>query len=183
MGAPMAAYTDPVISKHGRSIPAGTLIYREGAPAEEVFILQRGSVRLCTSVRGEEFCLAELADGDLFGDEVLGARRRQSSALAVRDVEAVVVDASTFLRILDESREVRRRIVDKLASRLQETTARLVRQVAQGDTSRLASVLQGGGGSSPEDLAGRAGLLPSRSALLLDRLQRAGLISEGRWAA
>ncbi len=63
------------------------VIYEEGQPAESLYILYDGGVRITTQVEGEPDVLADLRSGDFFGYEVLEARGfRETTAKALDNV-------------------------------------------------------------------------------------------------
>ena len=70
------------------------VIYSQGGPANAVFYLQSGMVKLVTGSKGRhrKAVLAVLYEGDLFGEGCLGRESRRESA-------AVSIGASTITRL------------------------------------------------------------------------------------
>ncbi|HTR55785.1 MAG TPA: cyclic nucleotide-binding domain-containing protein [Kofleriaceae bacterium] len=75
-----------------RTFPAGTIIVREGDPADEAYVLTAGRCEAFRKQRGRRIALRTFGPGDVFGEGALfttGARN--ASVIAVDDVTAVVV--------------------------------------------------------------------------------------------
>lgn len=75
-----------------RSVPAGGAILRQGEPADEVFVLMRGRVRVSRVTDGVERELAVLSEGRLFGE--LAPLRR-----VLRTATVTAIDASDVVAI------------------------------------------------------------------------------------
>src|SRR5829696_5973188 len=88
--------------RFGRPFSAGDVIFREGDPGTEAYLLEEGRVRLIKKVRGAERSLMVLKPGDLFGESALivGAPR-SSTAIALSDGLAVALDQTTLQNLLE----------------------------------------------------------------------------------
>jgi CRP-like cAMP-binding protein len=60
-----------LLGRYGRRFVAGDTLFREGTPANEVFLLQEGRVRLLKRVAMADRSLAVIKPGDLFGEGAL----------------------------------------------------------------------------------------------------------------
>ena len=80
-----------------RSFPAGTTRYYAGAPAESLYLIREGRVRLWKRSRGVERTTGVFDAGDLVGEEALveGAHRT-ATAEAIEPVTALVIESDTF---------------------------------------------------------------------------------------
>ena len=84
-----------------RRFGPGEVIYRQGEPAEHVFVIVKGKVEAVLShpVHGE-IVLAQLGPPEFFGETaILSQSPRQATARAVDDVESLVVHRADFLRL------------------------------------------------------------------------------------
>src|SRR6516162_790898 len=90
-----------LLSRFGRTFTAGTVLFRDGEPADFAYLLQTGRVRLFKQVGAMERSLRVARGGDLFGESALmpGATRR-STAVALDEVTAIAVDHATFENVL-----------------------------------------------------------------------------------
>jgi CRP-like cAMP-binding protein len=65
-------------------VPKGTVIFRQGDPGEEMFVISAGRVRLTLGSHGHEKELAVLGAGDFFGEMCLvEPARRCATVLAL----------------------------------------------------------------------------------------------------
>ncbi len=104
-------------------VPAGSVIFEEGEPGNEMFVIQSGSVEIVKKGKDAEKHLATLEKGDFFGEmSVLEEIARTADARALTDVELVRIDQSTFDEMLRNNGEIAVRMLRKLCLRLRETT-------------------------------------------------------------
>ena len=104
-----------LLSRYGRRFAAGTVLFRDGEPATEAFLLQDGRVRLLKQAGRMERSLRVVRPGDLFGESALikGASR-SSTAIALDDGVALAFDHATFEQVLATSPEVAGRVLNQL---------------------------------------------------------------------
>lgn len=88
-----------------RIYPKGGEIFRQSDPALELFVLNRGTVRLSVvNPKGREKIVEILRAGEIFGAEVTrDAGVRQTQALAHEECWVSVLSRSSFLRLLSEN--------------------------------------------------------------------------------
>jgi CRP/FNR family cyclic AMP-dependent transcriptional regulator len=110
-----------LLSRYGRRFAAGTILFRDGDPATEAFLLQEGRVRLIKHAGAMERSLRVVRPGDLFGEGALvkGAMRT-STALALDDTVVLAFDQATFDQVLSSSPEVAARVLSQLIRRLRD---------------------------------------------------------------
>jgi CRP/FNR family transcriptional regulator, cyclic AMP receptor protein len=111
-----------LLSRYGRRFSAGTVLFRDGEPATEAFLLQDGRVRLLKQAGHLERSLRVVRPGDLFGESALlsGAASRSATAVALDDGVALAFDHATFEQVLATSPEVAGRVLNQLIRRLRE---------------------------------------------------------------
>jgi CRP/FNR family cyclic AMP-dependent transcriptional regulator len=110
-----------LLSRYGRRFAAGSIVFRDGEPATEAFLLQEGRVRLIKHAGAMERSLRVVRPGDLFGEGALvkGALRT-STALALDDTVVLAFDQATFDQVLSSSPEVAARVLSQLIRRLRD---------------------------------------------------------------
>ncbi len=110
-----------LLARFGRHFKAGDVLFRDGEPAEEAFLLQEGRVRLIKRVGAMERSLRVLRPGDLFGESALmrGAPRN-STAVALSDGAALELDQATFQQVLTTNPAVGARVLQQLIRRLRD---------------------------------------------------------------
>jgi CRP-like cAMP-binding protein len=110
-----------LLSRYGRRFGAGTVLFRDGEPAAEAFLLQDGRVRLLKQAGRMERSLRLVRPGDLFGESaLLRGAMRSSTAVALDDGVALAFDHATFDQVLANSPEVAGRVLSQLIRRLRD---------------------------------------------------------------
>jgi CRP/FNR family cyclic AMP-dependent transcriptional regulator len=110
-----------LLSRYGRRFSAGTVLFRDGDPATEAFLLQDGRVRLLKQAGRMERSLRVVRPGDLFGESaLLRGAARSSTAVALDDVVTLAFDHATFEQVLATSPEVAGRVLNQLIRRMRD---------------------------------------------------------------
>ena len=110
-----------LLSRYGRRFSAGAVLFRDGEPATEAFLLQDGRVRLLKQAGRMERSLRVVRPGDLFGESaLLRGANRSSTAVALDDGVALAFDHATFEQVLASSPEVAGRVLSQLIRRLRD---------------------------------------------------------------
>ncbi len=118
-------------------------IFRQGEPADSVFYLQQGKVKLSvTSRQGKEAIVGILNGGEFFGEGCLaGQPLRMSSATAMTDCTLARIEKPLMTRMLHEQHEVSELFVTHLISRNIRYEEDLVDQIFNSSEKRLARIL------------------------------------------
>ena len=118
-------------------------IFMQGQPADSLFYLQRGKVKLAvTSAQGKEAIVAILGAGEFFGEGCLGGQPlRMAAAIAVGDCTLARIDKLTMIRLLHDQPGVSELFVTHLLSRNIRYEADLVDQLFNSSEKRLARIL------------------------------------------
>jgi CRP-like cAMP-binding protein len=99
------------------SCSAGMLILEQGKPAIYLYLLVKGEVAIhYKPYDGPVITLTRLREGDVFGwSAVVGSPCYTSSIVSETEVEAVRVRGNDLLKLLSESPETGRIVMDRLA--------------------------------------------------------------------
>jgi len=166
-------------------------IFWEGDPADSVFFLRQGKVKLTvTSQQGKEAIIAVLGSGDLFGEGCLaGQLLRMATATAMTDCSLVRLERRLMVRLLHEQHGLSELFVTHLLSRNIRYEADLVDQLFNSSEKRLARILlllsHFGKESraepvlpriSQEDLADMIGTTRSRVSHFMNKFRKLGFI-------
>ena len=118
-------------------------IFRQGQPADSLFYLRQGKVKLTvTSQQGKEAIVALLSAGEFFGEGCLaGQTLRIATAVAVTDCTLDKIEKSLMTRLLHERHDVSELFVTHLLSRNIRYEADLVDQLFNSSERRLARIL------------------------------------------
>ena len=182
-----------LLARFGRSVSAGTVLFRDGEPADFSYLLQSGRVRLFKQVCAMERSLRVARSGDLFGESALipGAMRR-STAVVLDDSTAIAVDHATFENVLAMHPGVGSSVLQQLLSRLRDAedqieilmmrdhqskvvvalTKLVQRELAREDSSGAEVSLQ----ISPLELAAKVGLDVEIVKRVVSQLRESGYV-------
>jgi len=171
--------------------PKKHTIFAQGDPAEAVFYLQTGKVRLTVvSKTGKEATIGILSDGSFFGEGSLaGQVLRMGSATAMTDCAALRIDRKAMVDALHREHTFSDLFVAYLLARNIRYEEDLVDQLFNSSEKRLARVLLmlahfGKEGVpetvvpkiSQESLAEMVGTTRSRVSFFMNRFRKLGFI-------
>lgn len=94
---------------HQRSVKAGEAVYRLGDPQRELYLIQRGTVRIMAPISGSRQLhhIASFGRGDFFGGlAFLDDRVRSDTALASTDTDLYVLPLDQFNRLAEEHKKL-----------------------------------------------------------------------------
>jgi CRP/FNR family transcriptional regulator, cyclic AMP receptor protein len=105
--------------KFGKEYPRGTILFQEGDPGREMFILQKGKVQVRKKVGAGEKILAELGEGEFFGEmALLMGMNRSATVEVIEDSKILVINPETFESLLKSNLDIALKMLKKMASRL-----------------------------------------------------------------
>jgi CRP-like cAMP-binding protein len=122
---------------------ANRTVFWQGEPADSVFYLRRGKVKLSvTSQEGKEAIVALLGDGEFFGEGCLaGQPLRIARATAMTDCTLARIEKALMARTLHDQHDFSELFVMHLLSRNIRYEADLVDQLFNSSEKRLARTL------------------------------------------
>jgi CRP-like cAMP-binding protein len=102
-----------------RTYPRDSMLFSEGEPGDELYIIQRGSVKIAKIVDNNEVLLAVLKAGDIFGEmALLEAKPRAASAVAYEDCMVLAVNRENFERMISTQPQIIARLTTLLSERI-----------------------------------------------------------------
>jgi CRP-like cAMP-binding protein len=122
----------------------GEVIFRQGDPADSIYFIVGGRVRLSATDRGgKQATLSLLGANELFGQQCLmfGRRTRIMTAQAAAASEVVMVSLQTMARLLERDSRLARFVLRDTVARMVGYETALVRQIINNTERRLARVL------------------------------------------
>ncbi len=183
---------DQLLERFAREFPRGTVLFREGDPGREMYVLQRGRVTISRSVAGTEKVLSTLGQGEFFGEmSILTGRPRSATASVAEDARILVLEARTFEAMVRSNAEIAIRMIKKLAERLAWANEQISNLLLQDSSSRVVHwlvtaadrVTQAPGPVelplSREQLPALVGVEPAQVEEVLGKLLRARIVSLG----
>jgi CRP/FNR family cyclic AMP-dependent transcriptional regulator len=105
--------------KFGKSFLKGTVLFREGDPGRDMYVVQQGKVQVRKRVGNSEEVLAELSAGEFFGEmALLIGQDRSATVEVIEDSKLLVVSPETFASLLKSDIEIGLKMLKKMAARL-----------------------------------------------------------------
>lgn len=171
--------------------PKSRKIFSQGDPADSIFYIQRGKVKLTVvSHQGKEAVIAILGDGDFFGEGALaGQPQRMASAITMSECSIMRLERVNMIRVLQNEPAFSSVVLHYLLARNIRIEEDLVDQLFNSSEKRLARVLLlmanfGKEGKpervitkmSQETLAEIVGTTRSRVSFFMNRFRRLGFI-------
>jgi CRP/FNR family cyclic AMP-dependent transcriptional regulator len=178
---------------------AGEAVFREGDTGDTCYVIRTGGVRVTRRHSdGRQITLAELREGDIFGElAMFGGETRSATVEAIEPTSGLALLAGDLRRTMLAQPAIAVAMLEGLANRIRAANERLARQTFQTVEGRVASALLG----QVEALASGAGTPAARDVLIratqaeiaqlsgssresasrfLAKLERAGVITTGR---
>jgi CRP-like cAMP-binding protein len=122
--------------------PRGAKIFQEGEPADCLYILRRGMVKLISlSDKGKETILHILKPNEVFGELLLAEERRPFAAVALEDSLVAVISQQSFVELLSTIPAVALSFIRLLSKRLATVERELAEFGHTWSHHRLARVL------------------------------------------
>ena len=115
----------------GRKYADGEVIYHQGDRSDCMFVVQRGEVEMIQRKGDNEFRIALLNDGDLFGEMALfDEERRPATVRAVGEAWVYTLEKGNLLRRIHEDPSLAFRMIQKMSGRIQDLEASLIRMAS-----------------------------------------------------
>ncbi len=145
-----SALFDPAVflatANHGRSLfehRAGQVIYAQGDPADSVFHIVRGKIKIAvTSGQGREAVIGLFGEKDFFGEGCLiGQPLRLAAAVAMADATVLRIEKAEMIRVLHTEPAFAEVFTAHLLTRNSRVEADLVDHLFNSSERRLARIL------------------------------------------
>ncbi len=132
-----------VASSSSRSFPKNTVVIHESDPADSLFIIESGRVKVyCSDKNGKEFIMNTQSEGDYFGElALLDDSARSASVRTVEKSSFCIIYKDDFNRVLDDHPNIARKLIQNLAARVRKLTADVKSLALQDVYGRVANVL------------------------------------------
>ena len=126
-----------------RVVAQNTRLFRQGDKGDAMYLIESGRVRI--SIHDDdkqELTLAELAQGDFFGEmSIIDGRQRSADAHVIEDARLAVLSRDAFLSFVRTNPDVALEMLSALTDRLRRTDqllrSRVSRNVNEEERARL----------------------------------------------
>lgn len=170
-----------------RTYPKDTMIFSENEPGSELYIIQKGTVKITKIVGDKEVLIALLPAGDIFGEmALLENKPRSASAIAhEEEVTLLAVNKSNFQRMVQTQPQLITKLTTLLSERIWFIYKQISNAMIQDSLGRLYDRLMlqleklrapiiGGENYTfdfgPKDLINMVGISPGEGKGLIKRL-------------
>jgi CRP-like cAMP-binding protein len=135
----ITAMQDELLKRFTKSYEPGAVICREGEEGEEMYIIQKGKVRVSKLFADKVHVVSILEKGDFFGETAIVNRtRRTATVTAVDAVELLVFDREGLQNMITRNARIALSIIDKLCRRLQNAHLQIQHLVKRDARGQIA---------------------------------------------
>ena len=116
-----------------KSVPQNTRLFRQGDKGDAMYLIESGRVRISIRDHDEqEVILAELAQGDFFGEmSIIDGRQRSADAKVIEDAQLAILSRDAFLSFVRTNPDVALEMLSALTDRLRRTDELLRSRVSR----------------------------------------------------
>ncbi len=113
-----------------RSFKPGQIIFSEGDPGEEAFMVESGKVEIAKQHGNAELVLTSVDPGEMIGEMALvDPAPRSATARAMRATTVVVIPKRVFERLLKQTNPVVRAVLNTTLRRLRAESSKSTKGV------------------------------------------------------
>ncbi len=125
-----------LFKKFGQTVPAGTVLFKEGQACGAMYIIQKGRVRLYKVAGSQEVTIDRLQDGDFFGEMAcLLGQPRSVNAVVEEDSEILLVQPEILDEMFRGTNGLGLKVLGNLAARLRKAYAIIERLIEERELS------------------------------------------------
>jgi len=118
------------------------IVFCEGEPGDELFIIQKGSVKII-KITDNEILLAVLKAGDIFGEmALLESKPRAAGAVAYEDCQLMAVNRANFQQMIQTQPQLITRLTTLLSERIWLIYKQLANTQISEPVGRMYDMLQ-----------------------------------------
>jgi CRP/FNR family cyclic AMP-dependent transcriptional regulator len=137
-----------------KSLKAGELLFRQGDPGDQMFLIRSGKIKITRSSGDVEKTLAVLKEGDFFGEmAVIDGSPRSAAATAIEETMLMIVDREAFNSQLKNNPMIAY-VLETMSRRLRETNKQveflLIRDEMRRVVAMLVSMAKERGANTPD---------------------------------
>ncbi len=126
-----------------RSVPSDTVLFQEGDPADALYLLLEGKVKvMLTDEEGREVIVSILQRGECFGEmALLDANGRSAQVMTMAQARLLILPRTDFGDWIGRNPNLAMAIIQQLSRRLRHANHTINNLATQGVQSRVARVL------------------------------------------
>lgn len=126
-----------------KHVPSGTQLFHRGDSGDALYLLERGRVRISIKDQeNQEVTLADLAQGDFFGEMALiDGRKRSADAHVTEDARIAILSRDDFIDFVRSKPDLALEMLSALSDRLRRTDELLRSRVSRNANEEEAARL------------------------------------------
>jgi len=133
----------PPPGEMNRTYKKDHIIFCEGEPGDELFIIQKGSVKIIKIIDNNEILLAVLKTGDIFGEmALLESKPRAATIVAYEDCQLMAVNRANFQQMIKTQPQLIARLTTLLSERIWLIYKQLLNTQISDPLGRMFDMLQ-----------------------------------------
>ncbi len=133
---------EPKSGEMSRVYPVESMVFCECQPGAELYIIQKGQVKITKIVDNNEVLLAVLKAGDMFGEmALLENKPRSASAIALDGCQLLAVNRQNFNQMVSTQPQLIARLTTTLADRIWLMYKQLANTLINDPIGRLYDML------------------------------------------
>jgi CRP/FNR family cyclic AMP-dependent transcriptional regulator len=130
---------DEPLKRFSRIYKTGEVVFSEGDSGTEMYIIQKGKVRVSKNFAGKQHVLAILEKGDFFGEmAIVNLMSRTATITAIDSVVVLAFDREGLLNMITKNAKVGLSIIDKLCRRLRNADLKIQHLVKKDEEGLIA---------------------------------------------
>jgi CRP/FNR family transcriptional regulator, cyclic AMP receptor protein len=181
---------DHLFQRFGKEFTQGTVLFREGEPGKEMYVVQHGRVHVSKKAGEVEKILATLGPGEFLGEmSILNNKPRSATATCADACKLLVIDAKTFEAMIRGNAEIAIRMIKKFSDRLAEANEQIENLLFSDASSRVVHYLATAAEKVPKgpfghrlemkavELAARVGVRTEQAEEVLGKLLKSKIVA------
>jgi len=133
----------PKPGEMNRTFLKDQIVFCEGEPGDELFVIQKGSVKIVKITDDNEILLAVLKAGDIFGEmALLESKPRAAGAVAYENCQLMAVNRENFQQMIKAQPQLIAKLTTLLAERIWIVYRQLANTQISEPLGRLYDMLQ-----------------------------------------
>ena len=132
-----------LLERYARDYEVGTVLFREGDPGGEMYVVQSGEVEISRMMGEKRQTLALLPAGEFFGEmAIVNNRPRSATATVKKRARLLVIDGETFEAMLRGKTEIAVRMIKAMAERLERANQQIELLLLKNSNHRVVVCLR-----------------------------------------
>ena len=116
---------------YSETFEPGTIIVKIGDPGDYAYIVQKGKVEVSVPSRNGKKVLAELGQGEIFGEmAIIDSSPRSATVTAIETTEVIIIELSKHMKILAYNNPIMDLVLRVVLSRLRKTSQQVTGRLA-----------------------------------------------------